>query len=210
MRNNDYDGMEALRYSTANATAMNAHSGALVLPERLMREAIASDLSVIAVQLIEAACRARDGDREAAREYIAHAMALFHGKPSFGPSVTRGLSKVGDAAADGCVDEGYELLIKCLRTGAVHGLRMVFVEGGPRIFPLAESLYHAPTSCRSLSRRETGVLRMIARGMSNKCIAKSLGIAPETVKTHVKAILSKLEARTRAQAVARAEAIGLT
>ena len=40
---------------------------------------------------------------------------------------------------------------------------------------------------------------MIARGMSNKCIARSLGIAPETVKTHAKGILSKLEARTRAQ-----------
>jgi DNA-binding NarL/FixJ family response regulator len=40
-------------------------------------------------------------------------------------------------------------------------------------------------------------------------IARSLGIAPETVKTHAKGILSKLEARTRAQAVARAEAIGL-
>jgi len=60
-----------------------------------------------------------------------------------------------------------------------------------------------------LSRRQVGVLQMIARGMSNKCIARSLGIAPETVKTHAKGILSKLEARTRAQAVARAEAIGL-
>lgn len=50
---------------------------------------------------------------------------------------------------------------------------------------------------------------MIARGMSNKCIARSLGIAPETVKTHAKGILSKLKARTRAQAVARAETIGL-
>jgi DNA-binding CsgD family transcriptional regulator len=153
----------------------------------------------------EAACRTRDGDREAAREYIAHAMALFHGKPAFGPSVTRGLSKVCDAAAGGCVDEGYELLIKCLRTGAVHGLRMVLVDGGLQIFPLVETLDHAPTTGRSLSRREACVLRMIARGTSNKCIAKSLGIAPETVKTHVKAILSKLEAHTRAQAVARAE-----
>jgi Bacterial regulatory proteins, luxR family len=35
----------------------------------------------------------------------------------------------------------------------------------------------------------------------NKCIARSLGIAPETVKTHVKAIFGKLKARTRAQAV---------
>ena len=45
--------------------------------------------------------------------------------------------------------------------------------------------------------------------MSNKCIARSLGIAPETVKTHTKGILGKLEARTRARAVARAESIGL-
>jgi len=67
----------------------------------------------------------------------------------------------------------------------------------------------ALTSRRSLSRRETGVLRMIAHGMSNKRIAKSLGITPETVKSHAKNIFVKLAARTRAQAVARAEATGL-
>jgi LuxR family maltose regulon positive regulatory protein len=59
-----------------------------------------------------------------------------------------------------------------------------------------------------LSRRETGILQMIARGMSNKQIAQSLGIAPETVKSHAKSIFIKLATRTRAQAVARAEAIG--
>jgi DNA-binding NarL/FixJ family response regulator len=133
----------------------------------------------------------------------------------FEPSLTPGLPQVGDAAADSGIDDGYDVLIKCLRTGAVRGLRMVFVDGGPQIFSLLENLYHAtrakpvPTTYRSLSRREAGVLQMIARGMSNKCIARSLGIAPETVKTHAKGILSKLEARTRAQAVARAEAIGL-
>jgi PAS domain S-box-containing protein len=66
-----------------------------------------------------------------------------------------------------------------------------------------------PATYRSLSRREAGVLQMIARGMSNKCIARSLGIAPETVKPHAKGILGKLEARTRAQAVARAGSIDL-
>lgn len=93
---------------------------------------------------------------------------------------------------------------------------MVFVDEGPQFFPLLENLYRArnagepaPTTYRSMSRRQVDVLQMIARGMSNKCIARSLGIAPETVKTHAKSILSKLEARTRAQAVARAEAIGL-
>jgi LuxR family maltose regulon positive regulatory protein len=59
-----------------------------------------------------------------------------------------------------------------------------------------------------LSRRETGILQMIAHGMSNKRIAQSLGITPETVKSHAKSIFIKLATRTRAQAVARAEAIG--
>jgi DNA-binding CsgD family transcriptional regulator len=63
-------------------------------------------------------------------------------------------------------------------------------------------------SYRPLSRRETGILEMIAHGMSNKRIAQSLGIAPETVKSHAKSIFVKLATRTRAQAVARAEAIG--
>jgi ATP/maltotriose-dependent transcriptional regulator MalT len=63
-------------------------------------------------------------------------------------------------------------------------------------------------SYRPLSRRETGILQMIAHGMSNKHIAQSLGITPETVKSHAKSIFVKLATRTRAQAVARAEAIG--
>jgi LuxR family maltose regulon positive regulatory protein len=64
-------------------------------------------------------------------------------------------------------------------------------------------------SYRSLSERETGILRMIALGMSNKRIAQSLGITPETVKSHAKSIFVKLASHTRAQAVARAEAVGL-
>jgi LuxR family maltose regulon positive regulatory protein len=63
-------------------------------------------------------------------------------------------------------------------------------------------------SYRPLSRRETGILQLIADGMSNKRIAQSLGITPETVKSHAKSIFVKLATRTRAQAVARAEAIG--
>jgi len=66
----------------------------------------------------------------------------------------------------------------------------------------------SPISYRPLSRRETGILQMIAHGMSNKRIAQSLGITPETVKSHAKSIFLKLATRTRAQAVSRAEAIG--
>jgi LuxR family maltose regulon positive regulatory protein len=60
-----------------------------------------------------------------------------------------------------------------------------------------------------LTPREGNVLRLIAGGLSNKRIAQRLDIAPETVKSHTKSIFAKLAARTRAQAVAHGEALGL-
>jgi LuxR family maltose regulon positive regulatory protein len=60
-----------------------------------------------------------------------------------------------------------------------------------------------------LSARERGIVELIARGQSNKEIARTLGIAPETVKTHVKNIFVKLDVDKRAHAVARAQSLGL-
>ena len=60
-----------------------------------------------------------------------------------------------------------------------------------------------------LSAREGDILNLIAKGLSNKEIARSLAIAPETVKSHVKNIFIKLDADKRAQAVARAQSLGL-
>jgi ATP/maltotriose-dependent transcriptional regulator MalT len=60
-----------------------------------------------------------------------------------------------------------------------------------------------------LTKRESGVLQLIADGLSNKRIAQRLDITPETVKSHAKNIFYKLAAQTRAQAVARAEALGI-
>lgn len=51
-----------------------------------------------------------------------------------------------------------------------------------------------------LSRREIEVLTELARGRSNKEIAKELSIGEETVKTHVSNILSKLHLADRTQA----------
>jgi LuxR family transcriptional regulator, maltose regulon positive regulatory protein len=61
-----------------------------------------------------------------------------------------------------------------------------------------------------LSAREAVVLGLIGHGLSNKRIARSLGIAPETVKSHAKNILAKLNAQTRAEAVALAAGWNLT
>jgi NarL family two-component system response regulator LiaR len=57
-----------------------------------------------------------------------------------------------------------------------------------------------PGSPDALSRRETDVLSSLARGRSNKEIAKELSISEETVKTHVSNILSKLHLADRTQA----------
>jgi LuxR family maltose regulon positive regulatory protein len=60
-----------------------------------------------------------------------------------------------------------------------------------------------------LSARESAILKLIGQGLSNKEIARSLAIAPETVKSHVKRIFTKLGAEKRAQAVAHAQSLGL-
>ena len=61
----------------------------------------------------------------------------------------------------------------------------------------------------ALSRRETGILKLIAQGLSNKEIARSLDIGPETVKSHLKSVFTKLGVERRAQAVSRAQTLGL-
>jgi len=58
----------------------------------------------------------------------------------------------------------------------------------------------APT--QPLTRREVEVLGMLAEGLANKNIAVRLGISEHTVKTHVASILTKLDAFSRAEAVA--------
>jgi LuxR family maltose regulon positive regulatory protein len=80
----------------------------------------------------------------------------------------------------------------------LEGWRAIY-QPGPAQLPLIA----AP-----LTLREHGILELIADGRSNKEIAKSLGIAPETVKSHVKNIFGKLSVDKRAQAIARAQSIG--
>jgi LuxR family maltose regulon positive regulatory protein len=62
---------------------------------------------------------------------------------------------------------------------------------------------------QSLTDRECKIVAFIAGGQSNKEIARALGVAPETIKTHIKRIFVKLSAETRAQAVVRAQSLGL-
>jgi DNA-binding NarL/FixJ family response regulator len=66
-----------------------------------------------------------------------------------------------------------------------------------------------PASLRQLTDRETEVLRLVARGMSNAEVAGDLHVSETTVKTHVGNVLTKLGLRDRVQAAVFAYESGL-
>ncbi len=65
---------------------------------------------------------------------------------------------------------------------------------------------HAP---QALTKREREILALVAEGLSNREIAERLVLSPETVKSHVAAILSKLDLSDRTQAAVYAVRNGL-
>src|SRR5438128_4368168 len=67
----------------------------------------------------------------------------------------------------------------------------------------------APERLDALTEREVKVLQLLARGSANKQIARDLGIAEKTVKTHVSSILGKLGVQSRTQAALYAGRVGL-
>jgi two-component system NarL family response regulator len=83
-------------------------------------------------------------------------------------------------------------LLKCIRD--VHGGQTVIPA------PIAAKLADRLTTS-GLTRREIQVLQLVADGKGNKEIAVALSISEGTVKTHVSAILTKLDAADRTQAV---------
>ncbi len=67
-----------------------------------------------------------------------------------------------------------------------------------------------PVESDRISPRERGVLALLARGASNKEIARELGLAESTVKIHVQNILRKLKLSSRVQAAVYAVESGIT
>jgi HD-GYP domain-containing protein (c-di-GMP phosphodiesterase class II) len=95
-----------------------------------------------------------------------------------------------------------------LRDEAVQGrfdpliVDAVLAANGQRLKPPAKA-------ASVLTGRETEVLARISLGESNKEVARSLGVSPSTVRTHVESIFRKLECSTRAAATLKAYTLGI-
>ncbi len=88
---------------------------------------------------------------------------------------------------------------------AVHAGHVLFHPDVARMLAAGGAQPAAPT----LTAREREVLVEVARGRSNREIAKALAVSEKTVKTHVSAILGKLDVQDRTQAALYAVRTGL-
>src|SRR6187397_2724248 len=86
------------------------------------------------------------------------------------------------------------------------------IAGAVRMVGLGMTVFkpHEAPAGPPLSEREREVLEAIASGATNREIAGVLFLSPHTVKEHTSSLYRKLKARNRAEAVQRAERLGLT
>ncbi len=92
-----------------------------------------------------------------------------------------------------------------------EALRVVHAGGVPLHPTVAATVMRSVTepTREQLTPREREVLRLVARGLSNRLIARDLALSEKTVKTHVSAILGKLGVADRTQAALHAVREGL-
>jgi PAS domain S-box-containing protein len=140
------------------------------------------------VALLDVAMKPLDGI-EVARRVRDTPVVLYTGDPD-------------RSLADAALAAGARGLV--LKSGSLAELEdavRTVAAGGTYVDPrVAES--EAPTV--RLTPREQEVLSLVADGMTNDRVAAELAISPETVQTHVRKVMEKLDAETRTEAVATA------
>jgi DNA-binding NarL/FixJ family response regulator len=111
------------------------------------------------------------------------------------------------AVALGAADEEFAGLLPADATAAQvdAALRAVAAGLNVRVPSRRDRIFHSlPEEAPVLlTPREVEVLAALGNGLSNKAAARQLGISPHTVKFHIEALFRKLDAKSRAEAVAK-------
>ena len=180
---------------------------------------------------LQAEAAAAAGDRTAAEAHLRSGIEIEDRVRMipFLPSLRAGLALLLADAGRG--EEADRELAVALRTAEARGMPGLVAPSGPGLVPLLEraagrgvcpattaavlaaldqgparAAVAVPGSPEILSPREVEVLRLLTEGASNRQIAEGLFISEHTVKTHVRHVMAKLGARSRAHAAARARA----
>jgi len=99
-------------------------------------------------------------------------------------------------------------IVAAMRT-ALHGLATIDPDFVTAVLPESLLSFNTLPEFTELTPRENEVLVLLAEGLTNKAIAHQLEISDHTVKFHVNAILGKLNAQSRTEAVVQATRLGL-
>ena len=166
---------------------------ALALVPRLHPDVVLMDLVLPGMSGVEAVRRLR----AAHPEIKVVVLTSFAGQEAVLPAVRAGAA-------------GY--LLKDVGPMELAGaLRAVHAGGSPLHPAVAATVMHsvAAEERDPLTPREHEVLRLVARGLSNRLIARELALSEKTVKAHVSAVLGKLGVADRTQAALHAVRHGL-
>jgi DNA-binding NarL/FixJ family response regulator len=166
---------------------------ALALVPRLRPDVVLLDLVLPGMSGVEAVRRLR----AAHPDVKVVVLTSFAGEESVLPAVRAGAA-------------GY--LLKDVGPGELaEALRAVHAGGAPLHPAVAATVMHsvAEPVRDPLTPREHEVLRLVARGLPNRLIARELALSEKTVKAHVSAILGKLGVADRTQAALYAVRHGL-
>ncbi|MEZ4770300.1 MAG: response regulator transcription factor [Caldilineales bacterium] len=119
-------------------------------------------------------------------------------------------ARVWQAGAGGLLPRGADpVTIAAGAQGLAQGLVVLDRDLAAELFQPALPEQATDPLVETLTPREIEVLQLLAEGMTNRAIARRLDISEHTVKFHVNAILGKLGAQSRTDAVVRATRLGM-
>ena len=110
--------------------------------------------------------------------------------------VAQGRTNRGPSNGNGA--RGY-LLKGVKKEELLHAIREVH-DGRRYLSPVVGASFWGPSSLQQLTKREKAILRLVAEGKANKEIASILNVSEGTVKSHVNAIMQKMNVSSRTEA----------